>query len=69
MTPQQILSTRTNSELIADWLVLDQKKVNQETADVRGWYMDEIEKRFPKEFDNWLENCEIDDDITHYIKL
>ena len=52
MKVRQILSARTDSEIIADWLVLDQKKVNQETAEVRGWYMNEIEKGFLKNLIN-----------------
>lgn len=66
---QELLASRTNAELIRDWKVLDTQKVTPEIAIVRGWLMDEIEKRWPEEFNNWMENCDKDDNIEHYIKV
>jgi hypothetical protein len=66
---QELLSGRTNEELIRDWMILDTQKITSEIATVRGWLMDEIEKRFPGEFNNWIENCDKDDNLEHYIKL
>ena len=34
---------------------------------VRGWYMDELEKRFPEQFDRWLEESNEDGDLRRYI--
>ena len=68
MTKYQILlASRTNEELIRDWEVLDTQKVTEHIATVRGWIMDEIEKRWPVEFNNWIENCDKDDSIRSYI--
>ena len=66
---QTLLASRTNEEIIRDWQILDTQEVTIDTATVRGWYMDEIAKRWPVEFDNWIENCHIDDNIESYIKL
>lgn len=65
----KMIQNRTDAELIRDWEVLDLKEVTTEVAIVRGIMMDEIEKRFPTEFDAWMESCEEDDNITNYIKI
>jgi len=73
MTKQQeILKARTDAELIKDWETLDsltKTKATLQQATVRGWLMDEIELRFPEEFDNWIDNCDNDDNIRNYIKV
>lgn len=66
---QELISKRTDKELIRDWKVLDTQKVTPEIAVVRGWLMDEIEKRFPEAFDKWLENCEKNNNIEDYIMV
>ena len=66
---KEIITKRTNAELIKDWTLLDSLEVTPEVAMVRGWMMDEIEKRWPQEFDNWMENCDTNDNIENYIKL
>ena len=44
------------------------KQTSVELAMTRGWLLDEIEKRFPEEFDRWLdsETCE-DAELRTYI--
>lgn len=66
---QQLISNRTNEELLKDWTALDSLPMTKELPMIRGWYMDEIENRFPTEFDQWIENCHIDDNIANYITL
>ena len=71
MTKQEILlSTRTNKELIEGWELICLQDKSIEKATVKGWYMDEIEKRFPKEFNTWLESetCE-DEELRMYLGL
>lgn len=63
------LKARTNVELIKDWVALDKLTATPDIATVRGWLMNEIETRWPAEFDAWMENCHIDDNIESYIKL
>ena len=72
MTKQaSVIAKRTNEELIQDWQVMDAltegKGVTPEQATVRGLLMDEIEKRWPKQFDKWIDECHIDDNIESYI--
>ena len=70
MTKQeQLIASRTDKELIRDWMALDSLKVTPEVATVRGWFMKEIERRFPAEFNNWIENCDTNDNLEDYIKL
>lgn len=70
MTKQQALITsRTNAQLVQDWVAIETLKMSKEVAMVRGWLMDEIEKRFPVEFDKWMENCMDDDNIENYITV
>lgn len=70
---QDLLSKRTNEQLVTDWIVLDElcntDGMTPERAITRGWLMDEIEKRWPVEFDKWIENCAIDDHIENYIAV
>ena len=66
---QELISKRTNEELIRDWIILDTLAIDSKVVTVRGWLMDEIEKRWPEEFDKWIDNCDKDDNIENYIKL
>ena len=71
MTKQEnLLSSRTDKELIEGWEIICLQDKSIEKATVKGWYMDEIEKRFPKEFNNWLESepCE-DEELRMYLGL
>lgn len=66
---KKIIAARSNEDLLKDWKILDAKESTTEVVTLRGLYMDEIEKRWPAEFDEWIDNCEKDDDIRSYIKL
>lgn len=65
----ELIAKQTDKQLIEQWILIDSKPMSQEVATVRGWLMDEIEKRFPEEFDLWMECCEEDDDIRKFIKV
>ena len=67
---ENLLRTRTDKELLEGWKLISSQPMTEEIPIVRGWYMDEIERRFPKEFDQWLESetCE-DDEIIQLINL
>ena len=67
---ENLLRTRTDKELLKGWEIICLQDKSIEKATVKGWYMDEIERRFPKEFDQWLESetCE-DDEIIQLINL
>ena len=71
MTKQEnLLSSRTDKELIEGWEIICLQDKSIEKATVKGWCMDEIERRFPKEFNNWLESedCE-DEELRKYLNL
>ena len=71
MTKQEnLLRTRTDKELLEGWEIICLQDKSIEKATVKGWYMDEIERRFPKEFNNWLESedCE-DKELRKYLNL
>jgi len=54
----EIIQTRTTYELIADFEATDDAQPSQELPIVRGWLMDELEKRNKVAFDCWLESSE-----------
>lgn len=52
--------------------LLDQWESTSDIADpniptVRGWLMDELEKRFPEQFDKWLDSDCRDEDLRKFI--
>ena len=64
------LSKLTDENLVLTWKQLDKiETMTTAIAKVRGWVMNEIERRWPKEFDTWMENCQDDDNIDTYIKI
>ena len=67
---QQLLKSRTDKELLEGWKLISLQPMSEEMPIIRGWYMDEIERRFPVEFDKWLESetCE-DEEIIQLINI
>jgi hypothetical protein len=64
---REMISNLTLPELIDEWELTS----NINTAEihiVRGWLMDELEKRNPAAFDKWLdsENC-LDTELKYYM--
>ena len=52
--------------------LLDQWESTSDIADpniptVRGWLMDELEKRFPEQFGKWLDSDCRDEDLRKFI--
>lgn len=52
--------------------LLDQWESTSDIADpniptVRGWLMDELEKRFPEQFDAWMDSDCRDEEIRKFI--
>lgn len=52
--------------------LLDQWESTSDIADpniptVRGWLMDELEKRFPEQFDTWMDSDCRDEDLRNFI--
>ena len=55
---RKLVSSRTDGQLVQLFDLTEIMPSNQETATVRGWIMDELKKRNPKAFDEWLESEE-----------
>jgi len=53
-----MVAERTTYELIADWEEAEKQPMSDTMPTVRGWLMDELEKRDKAGFDNWLESNE-----------
>ena len=74
MTKQkEVLKKRTNKELLNDWDFLNNVTIKGKATiaqiDVRGWLMDEIELRFPVEFNKWIDSSRSNNDIRKYIEV
>ena len=67
MTPQ-IIQSLSNEQLLDIWEATGGKK-GLEISIVRGWLMDELERRNPEGFDDWL-NLEIPNDemLRYYMQ-
>ena len=50
------LATRTMAQLLNDWDVTERLTITPELAMVRGWLMEEFERRDPAAFDCWMDN-------------
>ena len=73
MTPKQYeaiarkaIAGETTEKLIELW-ELTTNNDNPETPTVRGWLMDEIEKRNPEGFEAWLDTDAEDETLKDYI--
>lgn len=69
MTPAekaaQMLKGRSTKDLISEFIltgVMDDPHI----PTVRGWYMDELKRRNPKAFDEWLDGEARDEDLHRY---
>lgn len=51
-----MLSKRTMAQLLQDWDLTEHMPFRQEVATIRGWLLEEFERRDPEAFDAWLES-------------
>lgn len=63
---RDLIGSLTTSQLLDQW------ESTSDIADpniptVRGWLMDELEKRFPNQFDKWLDSDSRDEDLRKFI--
>lgn len=54
------LANRTTEQLILDWELTEVLPMTPELPTVRGWIMDEFERRDQKAFDAWSEDEDLD---------
>lgn len=64
---REMISNLTLPDLLDEWELTTNVK-NPNIYTVRGWLMDELEKRNPEAFDKWLESetCE-DNELKYYM--
>lgn len=55
-----MLSTRSIKQLICLWDITEAADITVEMAIVRGWLMDEFERRDEAAFDRWMESDKLD---------
>ncbi len=56
---REMIRQRTTYQLVADFEQSEKTQMTDELPIVRGWLMDELEKRNPAAFACWLESNEI----------
>lgn len=49
------IANLTDDQLFNCWEMTEHLSTSEETALLRGWLMDEIEKRYPEGFNAWLD--------------
>lgn len=64
---RNLVGSLTTAQLL-DQFELTSDMTGEDVPTVRGWLMDEIEKRYPVAFDKWLdEDMPEDTDLRKYI--
>ena len=64
---QEILRKRSTKELIRDFLATN--LINDpDIYTVRGWIMDELERRDPEAYAAWIDGPGRDEDLEQYFK-
>lgn len=67
-TPEQVRNMST-AQMLDVW-DLTGNRTGREVADVRGWIMDELERRHPTGFSAWLEqDAPRDEDLRRFITV
>lgn len=57
----------STERLLELWELTAKQKPSQEIAIVRGWMMDELERRDRKGFNAWLDDDRPDEDLRKYM--
>lgn len=60
MKARNRLANRTTEQLLLDWELTEALPMTPELPIVRGWIMDELERRDAKAFDAWSEDEDLD---------
>ena len=61
-----LVATLSTAQLLDQWEATS-AMTDLEAPILRGWFMDELEKRFPDQFDKWLDSECRDEDLRKYI--
>ncbi|GCA68073.1 hypothetical protein KGMB01110_25090 [Mediterraneibacter butyricigenes] len=61
-----LVATLSTEQLLDQWEATS-AMTDLEAPILRGWFMDELEKRFPDQFDKWLDSDCRDEDLRKFI--
>lgn len=62
----EMISKQTTEQLLAQWEITNE--LNDETIPmVRGWLMNELEKRYPEQFEKFIDDYAEDTELRKYI--
>lgn len=64
---KKILEKYSTADLCDLFAKTETRPYNKALATVRGWIMDEIEKRNPQGFEKWLEEYAPDNKLKNYV--
>lgn len=63
---RRLMKMRSTKELVSDFLATSDKR-DPRIPMVRGWIMDELERRNPKAYERWIDSEECrDEDLPKY---
>lgn len=54
------LADRTTEQLVMDWELTEALPMTPELPIVRGWIMDEFQRRNPEAYDEWCDDDDLD---------
>jgi broad specificity phosphatase PhoE len=63
---RNLIGSLATSQLLDQWETTTTMN-DPNTPTLRGWFMDELEKRFPDQFDKWLDSDCRDEDLRKFI--
>lgn len=63
---RNLVRSLTTAQLLDQWEATT-TMTDLNTPTLRGWFMDELEKRFPDQFDKWLDSDCRDEDLRKFI--
>ena len=61
-----LVATLSTAQLLDQWEAIS-AITDLEAPILRGWFMDELEKRFPDQFDKWLDSECRDEELRKFI--
>lgn len=63
---EERVKAMSDNQLLTVWESTENQRT-RESSIIRGWLMDEIERRYPDAFDAWLDNDAYDSELRDYI--
>ena len=66
MNARARLAFRTTAQLILDWELTEVLPMTPELPTVRGWIMDEFQRRNPEAYDAWFDDDDPDASPRRY---